>query len=174
MTQVQIIGNINYPDFDNPNDEIPPYIDTAIVKDPLFNPKAMFLAESKKLTEFSIRRIHSDLPVFNENVNSERIAIEIDGEIYKLVNARDMNMRVRVSHVEKPIRLVKCDPTAAQVTSYTPWPKIYLVSKKTYEEEMVLSDEDKSKLEYTLVPNMLPFEKFYLKFWTSRQQLSPN
>lgn len=174
LTQVQIIANINHPDVDNPNDEIPPYIDTAIVRDPQFNPKVMFLAERKQLSEITIRRIHTDLPVFNEKVNSERMSIDIDGEIYKLVNARDADMRIKITHVDKPVKLIRCDSNAAKVTADTPWPKIYLVSNKTYEEEMVMSDEEKRKLEHTLKPNLLPFEKFYLKFWSSREQFSTN
>lgn len=172
LTQVQIISNINTPDTSNPNDVLPSYLDTVIVKDPQFNPKDMFLAERKPLSEFTIRRLHSDLPVFNEQVNSERMAIDIDGELYKLINTRPMDLTIRVTHVDKPIRMIRCDPNAARVTAEMPWPKVYLVSNKTFEEEMQLSDEDKQKLEHTLKPNLLPFEKFYLRFWSSREQFA--
>jgi hypothetical protein len=164
LIQSQIIASINNPELENA-DEPSSYIDTAIVKDPEFNPKVMFLAERKEIVEFDIKRVHSDLPNINENINSDHFSIEIDGEIYKLSNARDVDLTVHVDHLPKRIKFIRADPTALHVSGKSSWPKIYLVSSKTFQEEMMLTDEQKNAADYALTPNLLPFEKYYLKFW---------
>lgn len=171
LTQVQIIASINNPELISENSATDPsYIDTAIVKDPTFNPKSMFLAERKELDQFEIKRLQSDKPKFSKTLNSEMFSIEIDGEIYKLSNTPETDLSVEVKHLEKRVKMIRADPNALAVTGSSPWPKVYLVSNKTFEEELMMSDEQKSSLEHSLTPNLLRFEKFYLKYWMSRDE----
>lgn len=168
LIQAQIIARINNPELENPDEPVSSsnsYIDTAIVKDPEFNPKVMFLAERKEIVEFEIKRLHSDVPIMNKNVNSDHFSIDIDGEIYKLANTREADLAVRVMLLPKQVRLIRADPSAMHVSGRSSWPKIFLVSRKTLEEELMLSDEQKNVATNALTPNLLPFEKYFLKYW---------
>jgi hypothetical protein len=155
-------------DFENPqNDPTASCIDTVIVKDPEFNAKDMFLAEKKQLKEYEIKRLHSDKPQMHKTINSDLFSIEIDGEIYKLINSKEINLTIKVKHLEKHIRMIKCDPNATKI-HINNWPKIYLISKKTFEEEFS-TDVNKLRENSLQTPNILPFEKFYLKYWKPQE-----
>lgn len=159
LKQVQIISNINQPDFEDPEFyEQPSFIDTVIVKDPEINVKDMFLAQRKNLVEFEIKKIYKK----QANLNSfhHKFSVEIDGEIYKLNNNPENDLHMKVEHLEKAINLIKYDPSSSKIEANF-WPNIYLISQKTFEDNFYDDDQKKSND----MPPILPFEKFYLKFW---------
>lgn len=171
LTQVQIISEINEPDFEHMDERAdePSAINTVIVKDPEFNPKQMFLADKKLLKEFEIRKLHSNKPIFNSKVNSDLFSIEIDGEIYKLINTDEIELSVKVKLLEKHIKLIRWNPQMA-LMKVDFWPKIYLISKKTFSENSAAQWTDAMPSgvqaeDASLRPNILPFEKYYLRYW---------
>ncbi|CAF0855269.1 unnamed protein product [Brachionus calyciflorus] len=161
MNQVQVISNINQPDFEDPDFfEQASCIDTVIVKDPELNAKDMFLAQRKDLTEFEIKKIYKKSATLNSF--HHKFSVEIDGEIYKLNNNPENDLHMKVEHLEKCINLIKYDPSSSKIEANY-WPNIYLISQKTFEDNFNLNESQKSKLRD--MPPILPFEKFYLKFW---------
>lgn len=165
LKQVQVISNINEPDFDDPNSfNQSTCIDTAIVKDPELNAKDMFLAQRKCLKEFEIKKIYKK----NSNINSfhHKFSVEIDGEIYKLNNNPENDLHMKVEHMEKCINIIKYDPNSSKIKANY-WPNIYLITPRTFEDEYYAQNPTAQRGPLADMPPILPFEKFYLKFWTS-------
>jgi hypothetical protein len=112
LLQVQLYANIN-------EQEDEPYIDTVIVKDPKFNFDEMFLAKNRNLKEFQIRRTNvKELDKNQESV--QRMAIEIDGEIYKLNNSKENELSLKVELVENCLNIFYLNrETLLESNSYT-------------------------------------------------------
>ena len=164
LTQVQIYSNIN-----NPLEDLTDlsacnkHIDTVIVKDPEFNPKDMFLANKKYLKEFELKKFGT-ISRDADKASFNYFAIEIDGEIYKLNNKPEENLKIHVELVENCINLVKFDSELSNSVKATYLQKIYLLSRRTL-EEYFLNKKTLDKSDNKEMPPILPFEKFYLNYW---------
>ena len=161
LKQVQIISNINEP-YTDASDEINSSIATVIVKDPEFNKKDMFLANKKHLTEFEIKKLNSSSTLDKEHSTQNYLALEIDGEIYKLNNKPENNLSIKVELIENCIHLIKFDQELSDSIKVNPLPKIFSLSKRTLNEYYFNKTSDESSVE---MPPILPFEHFYLNFW---------
>lgn len=159
LRQCQIISSINQPDFEDPEFfEKSSSIDTVIVKDPEMNPNDMFLAQRKALSEFEVKKIYKKTGKVKSFLIHHKLPIEIDGEIYKLNNNPENDLHMKVEHLEKCINLIKYDPESSKIEANY-WPNVYLISRKTFEDAFY---DKKDKID---LPDILPFEKYYLKYW---------
>ena len=178
LTQVQIVANINNWEFDDENMPVsiiadePTYIDTVIVKDPDFNPKEMHLANKKLLTEFIVRKYNNESVFLNERFNANRFAIEIDGEIYKLNNKSENDLIVKIKHIEKCFNLIKSDPSTASKIEVNYWPNIYMLSKQAFMKFQGKNQDEIKNNDGIEMPTILPFERWYLKYWMPRNESS--
>lgn len=161
LKQVQIYSSINNPNEDE-YQENHKHIDTVVVKDPEFNQKDMFLASRKYLKEFELKK-NSNL-VDKEKKGFNYFAIEIDGELYKLHNLPEDDLKIHVELVENCINLIKFDSELSHSVKSTYLQKIYLLSRRTL-EEYFLKKKTLDKSDNKEMPPVLPFEKFYLNYW---------
>lgn len=147
----------------------PSYLDTVIVKDPEFNAKEMHLADKKLLRELRIRKYNDHTgEKWSKSFNSNRFAIEIDGEVYKLNNKTENDLILSIKHVEKRLNLIKMDPYKNEKIEVNYWPNIYLISKQTFDRVLKGKNKSEQPKEELEMPSILPFEKFYLKYWMPR------
>ena len=160
LKHVQIISNINEP-YNDPSQEINSSIATVIVKDPEVNAKDMFLANKKHLTQFEIKKLHSPTCRDKEHATENYLALDIDGEIYKLDNKEANDLTVNVEIVENCIQLLKFDQELSDSIKANPLPKVFGLSQRTLNEYFFAKKSDESKQ----MPAILPFEKFYLNYW---------
>jgi hypothetical protein len=124
------------------------------------------LADKKLLKEFTVRK-YNDAMQWSPSFNSNRFAIEIDGEIYKLNNKPENDLIVRVEHIEKCINLIKHDPNESLRIKVSYLPNVYLTSKQAFDKffkpQQALNEQEmKKEIE---MPSVLPFENLYLKYW---------
>jgi diacylglycerol kinase family enzyme len=131
------------------------YIDVAIVKDPEFNIKDMFLAQRKEFKEFQVRKLQNSAESKFAQKRENEFRIEIDGEIYKLGNTNN-DLTIRVEHLEKCINFLRPDPNLCNNIKINSESKIYL-------KNMRLEMEKKSK--NVDFPSIRPFENLYLSYW---------
>jgi hypothetical protein len=178
LTQVQIIANINDQDFaDNMNENEPSYVDTVIVKDPEFNTKEMHLADKKLLREFRIRKFNEETKQWSTSFNTNRFAIEIDGEVYKLNNKPENDLIMKIAHLEKCINVIRLNPSTSPQIKVNYWPNVYLMSKQAFENFFKGQQKSNGKAaaseeQPVEMPAILPFEQWYLKFWMPKSASS--
>jgi len=170
LKQVQLVANINYPAQNEQEENLDlggEGIETVIVKDPKFNYDDMFLADKKNLAEFEIKKMPNLGPDVDRNpaANLNRLALEIDGEIYRLDNHIDEDLSIRVEQVNQCIHLLKLDTQLASSIEPNYLPKIVHLTKRSLEEFFYGKKVETADKEEC--PPMLPFEKYYLKFWAS-------
>lgn len=152
IIQTELIANINEPPIDSTK---PEGINTALVKDPEYNAKKMFLAEKKLLSEFDLKKMNLNeknikFKDLEDNIDNV-MCVEIDGEIFKLNNLPESNLKVRVEHMEKCFNMLAYDPDLENIKP-NPEAKLYLLKDKNMKTQ-----ED--------MPLVRPFEKFYFNYW---------
>jgi diacylglycerol kinase family enzyme len=131
------------------------YIDVAIVKDPEYNLKDMFLAERKEYKEFQVRKLTNATEKKFPEERENEFRIEIDGEIYKLDNKHN-DLAIRIEHLEKCINFLRPDPNLCKNIKSNSESKLYL-------KKMRLEMEKNSK--NINFPTIRPFENLYLSYW---------
>jgi len=153
LVQAQIEANINsYPILENGSENLEPSsLETVIVKDVKFNFDDMFLAQKKHLAEFELSKSNVNERGFRfkkpEDNIENKFCVEIDGETYKLNNQPGHEMKVRVEHIEKGIKLLRHDPEYSKNIQISFWPRIY--RNRKHEGDM---------------PPMQPFENLFIEY----------
>ena len=154
IIQTELISNINEPPIDSSK---PLGIDTVLVRDPEYNAKKMFLAEKKLLSEFELKKRNLNekkirFKDLEDNINNV-MCVEIDGEIFKLNNLPEANLKLTVKHLDKCFNMLAYDPTLAQI-------------KPNEEAKLYLLNEEKKNNNYVdAMPFIRPFEKLYYNYW---------
>ncbi len=121
------------------------------------------MASKKYLKEYELKKLNS-VGRDKEKASFDYFAIEIDGEIYKLNNKPEKNLKIHVELVENCINLIKFDSELSHSVKSTYLQKIYLLSRRTL-EEYFLNKKTVDKDDNREMPTILPFEKFYLNYW---------
>ena len=161
LIQTQVYARVN--DAGDTGSE-PSAIECVLVKDENYNVKSMFLADKKLVKEFQIVKLNkNERSIYfkraEENLENF-FCVQIDGEIYKLDNFNENNLKIQVKHVEKCFRLLKHDPNYSLNIKPNDTMNVYSLIGKNSIVDNAREDD---------MPKIKPFEKYYLKFWNANQ-----